>query len=127
MEDQEGEGCKKKKKKGKGTALTGFAVTVVVVLVIGLAALFIPSTHTIQVSASRSSRSSRSVLSDLSPVQAGPAVAGSRFACARITRRGPDAWCVLNGARSRVLGTSRNHRPGIGAPARGARPQSGGK
>jgi hypothetical protein len=39
MEDQDGQVARP----------TGFAVTVVVVLVIGLAALFIPSTHTIQV------------------------------------------------------------------------------
>jgi membrane protein implicated in regulation of membrane protease activity len=39
MEDQDGQGARP----------TGFAITVVVVLVIGLAALFIPSSHTIQV------------------------------------------------------------------------------
>lgn len=39
MEDQDGQVARP----------TGFAVTVVVVLVIGLAALFIPTTHTIQV------------------------------------------------------------------------------
>lgn len=39
MEDQEGQGARP----------TGFVVTVVVLLTIGLAALFIPSNHTIQV------------------------------------------------------------------------------
>jgi hypothetical protein len=39
MEDQDGQGARP----------TGFAATVAVVLAIGLAALFIPSTHTIQV------------------------------------------------------------------------------
>jgi membrane protein implicated in regulation of membrane protease activity len=39
MEDQDGQGARP----------TGFAITVVTVLVIGLAALFIPSSHTIQV------------------------------------------------------------------------------
>jgi membrane protein implicated in regulation of membrane protease activity len=39
MEDQEGQGAR----------LTGFVITVVVLLVIGFAALFIPSSHTIQV------------------------------------------------------------------------------
>jgi membrane protein implicated in regulation of membrane protease activity len=39
MEDQEGQGARP----------TGFVATVVVLLVIGFAALFIPSTHTVQV------------------------------------------------------------------------------
>ena len=39
MEDQEGQGARP----------TGFVITVVVLLVVGFAALFIPSTHTIQV------------------------------------------------------------------------------
>jgi membrane protein implicated in regulation of membrane protease activity len=39
MEDQEGQGARP----------TGFVVTVVVLLVVGFAALFIPSSHTIQV------------------------------------------------------------------------------